>query len=246
MAPVPLMVVATGAPSASATASRSSPARLAPPPATIIGRSAAASRRAARDDVGVGGRREREATTACTSDASPRSSSRSSGTSRWIGRGRPLRERRERLSDGVSDLLVRRRPDAPGSDALHDAGLVLGLVQVAGARPAGWQIARHARAHEQQRNRVGVGLRHRGCGVVDRGTAGHHRDTWTSGRPRVAVGCVPAALLVRRRDRADAVARERVEHREVVGTWDAEDQADVVQRQRRDDDLSAGDAGEPW
>ena len=82
-------------------------------------------------------------------------------------------------------------------------------------------------------------------GVVDRRTACYDRNTRTPRRAGVAVRGVAGALLVRRRNSSDAVTRQGVEHRQVVGTRNAEHDVDVVQRQRRDDDLASGDTGEP-
>ena len=231
--PLPLTVVATGAPSASASAVTSACASTAPPPAMIIGWAAAASTLGRpADGVRIGLRCSgfraqlgHRRTRLC--------SSTSKGISMCTGRGPAAGEAAERLGHRGGRLVGAAHPSAPAHQLIHCAQRVLGLVQLAevAALGAGGQ----ARRQHQHRLRFRVGGRRGGHHVGQPGATGGHHNPGPAGDPRIGLGRIARALLVPGRDGADAGRRQVPVDLQVVGAGDAEDGVDAVRGKGFDD-----------
>ena len=73
------------------------------------------------------------------------------------------------------------------------------------------------------------------------GTARHHRDPGPPGDVRVALGCVPGALLVSNEDVADRGIDQRVVDGQDRPSGQAEDDLDALGLERLDECLRSGE-----
>ena len=218
--PLPLTVVATGAPRASATAVNSVCASDGP---------------AARDDERPFGTGEQfgRATNGVTI-----------GDRRRDGRVDPRLTRPRLLEHVDRDLDVNRprtssgepcerlghrrrcligaaHPPTPRDELIHGAADVLGLVQLTQVATLGTG----GHTGRQQQHRLGLGIRgggrrHR---VGQAGSAGGDHDARSPADPGVRLGRISGTLFVPWRDRAHAVGLEMAVQLEIVGAGNAED-----------------------
>ena len=105
-------------------------------------------------------------------------------------------------------------------------------------------LTQHVPATDQEHGRVGrVRRRHRGDGVGDTRSGGHHRHPQPARQPAVCLGGVTGRLLMAEVDDPDPLLHAAVEDGEDVAPGDGEQGVDALGLEGSGSDLTAVDLG---
>ena len=239
MAPLPLIVVSTGARSRSASRSSTSlaPARATPPPANSSGylarRRSSAVRATASSDGGWGGGIGGTGGGGHVGGLFQHVNGDFEG--RWA-RASGLHPRQ--LLQRHALQVCGARDEAGAGGGGHDAGLILELVKIALVLAEQGQLA--GGADDQERDGIGPGSGERRDGIGQAGAGGDEGDAGAAGGAGIAVGHVGGALFVASGKADEGVlVVDGVVDRQVVDARDTEGVADPRAHERINNQLTA-------